>query len=261
MDTDINAVIWEKQPAVHKPVLIAAFQGWNDGGQSATGAVSWLMEFTRAERFASIDPENFYIFSEHRPTVSLVEGKTRHIEWQKNEFCAGTLPEGGDVILLKGVEPDLLWRTFSANILAVARYLEVRQVVVLGAYLADVLYSLPVEINGFSSETALGEKQDIKPSNYEGPTGIVGVLTDVCGMEGLPTLSLWAAIPYYISIPNPKGVRALLNRLQKILGFGLDMSALDQETEVFEKEINKVVKNDPNVAAYVRELKKRSIIN
>jgi proteasome assembly chaperone (PAC2) family protein len=262
MNTEINAIRWESQPKTERPLMIAAFEGWNDGGTASTNAVKRLIEAFGAERFASIDPEAFYVFSENRPTVKLVEGRTRKVDWQTNEFYHARLPgKEQDVILFLGVEPNLKWRTYCANLAAMAQHQEARAIVTLGAYLADVLYTLPVQVNGFSDNMEIEEKFNLRRSNYEGPTGIVGVFSDYCRQMGLETLSLWAAVPYYISIPNPKAVHALLRKLQEIYGFGLDLSDLEKDADNFDNEINDVVAKDPNVAAYVRELKKREFLN
>lgn len=258
----IDAIRWEATPELKQPLLIAAFEGWNDGGSAPSNTVKHLVSALDAERFASLDPEEFYVFSENRPEVHLVEGSFRQIDWQANEFFHARLPgTEQDVILFVGPEPNLRWRTYCNQLLTMAERYEVSTLVTLGAYLADVLYTLPVTINGFSNHMDLEEKYGIKRSNYEGPTGIVGVLNDFANRGGLTTVSLWAAVPYYISIPNPKAVHAHLMRLREIFGFELDLSSLEKDAENFDNEINDVVAKDPNVAAYVRELKKREFLN
>jgi proteasome assembly chaperone (PAC2) family protein len=262
MRNDSNAIVWEKHPELKNPLLIAAFEGWNDGGTASTNAVRRLIKTLEAERFASIDPEEFYVFSENRPTVKLAEGRTRRIDWQTNEFYHGHLPgTDNDVILFLGVEPNLRWRTYCSNLAAVAQHQNVSTVVTLGAYLADVLYTLPVQVTGFASDVRIEEKHNLRRSTYEGPTGVVGVFTDFCRQHDLSTLSLWAAVPYYISIPNPKAVHSLLSKLRAIFEFQLDLTSLEKDADSFDNEINDVVAKDPNVAAYVRELKKREFLN
>lgn len=260
--TDVNTVIWEKHPKTRSPILIAAFEGWNDGGSAATNLVRQLIKSLGGEKFASLDPEPYYTFSENRPTVRLVEGTTREIQWQTNAFYHASLPGAErDVILFIGTEPNLAWRSYCANLAAVARQQDVGPVVTLGAYLADVLYTLPVQVTGFSSEIDLEEKFGVNRSNYEGPTGIVGVFSDYCRQQKFPTLSLWAAVPYYISIPNPKAVHSLMAKLKEIYPFDFDLSSLEKDADNFDNEINDVVAKDPSVAAYVRELKKREFLN
>lgn len=259
----MNAIRVDAIPKLKNPLLIAAFSGWNDGGQASTNAVTRMLRQFEAKPFASIDPEEFYVFSENRPLVSLVDGQTRRqIDWPKNEFFHATLPGGDrDVVLLQGVEPNLKWRTFCENLTDLAEQLGVKSIVTMGAYLADVLYTLPIQVNGFSSNLALMDEHGLQRTNYEGPTGIVGVWTSYLQDRGFETLSLWAAVPYYISIPNPKAVFAILSRLQKIFAFQMDLEQLEKEADNFDNEINDVVAKDPNVAAYVRDLKKRDFLN
>jgi proteasome assembly chaperone (PAC2) family protein len=262
MDTAANAIRWEREPKLVNPVLIAAFEGWNDGGVASTSAVERLVKAFDAEPFARLDPEEFYLFSENRPTVRLVEGRTRRVTWQTNTFYHGRMTgTGRDVILFHGSEPNLKWRTYCDNLVAMARRYEVKRLVTLGAYLADVLYTLPVQITGFATEPDIEERYGLRRSNYEGPTGVVGVLSDYCQQQGMDVLSLWAAVPYYISIPNPKAVHSLLSKLVAIFSFEFDLSSLEQDADNFDNEINDVVAKDPNVAAYVRELKKREFLN
>lgn len=262
MNTDLDAIVWDHHPKTRNPLLIAAFEGWNDGGNAASNLVRRLIKGFGGEKFASLDPEPFYAFSENRPTVKLEDGKTRKIEWQTNDFYHASLPgTDREVILFLGSEPNLMWRTYCANLASVAQHQGVGTVVTLGAYLADVLYTLPVQVTGFSSDLDIEEKHDVNRSNYEGPTGIVGVFSDYCRQKSFPTMSLWAAVPYYISIPNPKAVHSLLAKLKEIFGFELDMSSLEKDADNFDNEINDVVAKDPSVAAYVRELKKREFLN
>lgn len=262
MSSETNAIRWEKHPATDNPLMIAAFEGWNDGGAASTNAVRRIIKAIAAEKFASIDPEEFYVFSDNRPTVKLVDGRSRQINWQTNDFYCARLPNADrDVILFLGNEPNLNWRNYCANLASVARHQNVKTVVTLGAYLADVLYTLPVQVTGFAHNMDIEEKHDLSRSNYEGPTGIVGVLSDYCRQQDLTTLSLWAAVPYYISIPNPKAVHALLTKLNEIFSIEIDLASLEQDANNFDNEINDVVAKDPNVAAYVRELKKREFLN
>lgn len=257
-----NAIVWERHPELKEPLMVAAFEGWNDGGTASTNALRRMIKAFDAERFARVDPEEFYVFSENRPTVKLVDGQTRRLDWQTNDFYHAHLPgTDRDVILFLGVEPNLCWRTYCSNLVAVAQHQNVKTVVTLGAYLADVLYTLPVQVTGHSSDLAIEEKYNLRRSNYEGPTGIVGAFTDYCHQHELSTLSLWAAVPYYISIPNPKAVHSLLAKLRSIYGFELDLASLEKDADNFDNEINDVVAKDPNVAAYVRELKKREFLN
>jgi len=253
----------ESRPSLRDPLMILAFRGWNDGGQAATNVVRWLIKSLDAKRFATIDPEEFYVFSENRPTVQLVDGETRReIHWQKNEFYHAALPGADrDVVLFLGTEPNLRWRTYCDLVTGLAKSHGVRSGVTLGAYLADVLYTLPVQINGFASDLSVVDAHGLQRTNYEGPTGIVGVINDHMHQLNMETLSLWAAVPYYISIPNPKAVFSLVEKLKAIYGLQLDTAEMEKDADEFDNEINDVVAKDPNVAAYVRELKKRDFLN
>jgi len=262
MTSSVNAIQFLKQPKLRDPLFVAAFEGWNDGGVAATNAVKRMIDIFQAEKFASIDPEEFYVFSENRPLVKLTDGRTRQVIWQTNDFYHAELPgTNRDIILFKGTEPNLHWKTYCANLLTVADNYEAKDIVTLGAFLADVLYTLPIQVNGFSNNAEIEEKYGLKRSNYEGPTGIVGVLSGLVQSQRYATLSLWAAVPYYISIPNPKAVHALLTKLKTIYAFDLNTEAIEKEADNFDNEINDVVAKDPNVAAYVRELKKREFLN
>jgi proteasome assembly chaperone (PAC2) family protein len=262
MTSSVNAIQFLKQPKLRNPLFVAAFEGWNDGGVASTNSVKRLIDIFQAEKFASIDPEEFYVFSENRPLVKLTDGRARKVVWQTNDFYHAALPgTNRDLILFHGTEPNLHWKTYCANLMTVADNYGTKDIVTLGAFLADVLYTLPIQVNGFSNNLEIEEKHGLKRSNYEGPTGIVGVFSSLLPDKQYTTLSLWAAVPYYISIPNPKAVHALLNKLRAIYAFDLNTESLEKEADNFDNEINDVVAKDPNVAAYVRELKKREFLN
>ncbi|MBI4084254.1 MAG: PAC2 family protein [Candidatus Lambdaproteobacteria bacterium] len=262
MNGELNALQVDFLPKLRRPLLIAAFEGWNDGGQAATNSVRKLIKEYGAKKFARIDPEEFFVFSENRPTVRWVDGRTRRLSWQKNDFYYAELPEAErDLVLLRGTEPNLKWRTFCNNVITLAHQVEASFMVTLGGFLADVLYTRPVQVNGSSSDLELEEKYGLTRSNYEGPTGIVGVLSNQLQAQRIPTASLWAAVPYYISIPNPKAVYALLSKVNQVFSLSVNLDALQKQADEFDNEINDVVAKDPNVAAYVRELKKREFLN
>ncbi len=263
MSEQPQAIRVDYLPKLKDPLIIAAFRGWNDGGQASTNTLRRMIETFDAKLFASINPEEFYVFSENRPKVKLVDGNSRReIQWQKNEFYHAELPgTGRDVVLFLGTEPNLKWRTFASEFLALGKQLGASFLVTTGAYLADVLYTLPIQVNGFSSDLQLMEDHNLERTNYEGPTGMVGVLNSIAQAEQFGTLSLWAAVPYYISIPNPKAVHAILTKMCAIFSIDLDLKSLEEDAGSFDNEINDVVAKDPNVAAYVRELKKREFLN
>jgi predicted ATP-grasp superfamily ATP-dependent carboligase len=249
-----------ERPALEHPVLVAAFRGWNDGGQGATLAGGYLARLWGATRFADIDPEGFVDFQTTRPHVSLDEGMTRRIEWPENVFYKAAIAElNRDAVLLLGVEPSHRWRTFSDLVVALARDLGVELVVTLGALLADVPHTRPAPVTGAASDPKLVEELGLQQSRYEGPTGIVGVLHDACRRAGLPSVSLWSAVPHYVSLaPSPRAARALCERLGDLLGARIDVSELVEAEAAYAEQVSEAVASDPDTAAYVEELEQRA---
>ena len=247
-------------PAVERPVLITAFRGWNDGGQGATMAAGFLARHWAAERFADIDPEDFFDFQATRPQVSLEDGITRHIEWPENEFLHARVESlGRDVILLLGVEPNLRWRTFNALIVGLAQQLGVDLVISLGALLADVPHTRPAPVSGTASTPELVEQLELEQSRYEGPTGIVGVLHDAFREAGIPSASLWAAVPHYVSMtPSPRAALALCDRLAELLGGAIDLTELREASDAYERQVSEAVVGDTETLQYVEELEQRT---
>jgi len=252
----MDHVRWHDRPKLHRPVLVAAFEGWNDAGNAASGAVRYLRDRWGARPFAALDPEEFYDFSTTRPEVRLSEGITREIVWPVNEFSAATLPNGsGDVAVLLGTEPQLRWRTFSDQIVDVARALGVELVMTLGALLADVAHTRPVKITGTAADDELVARLDLTRSTYEGPTGIVGVLHDACGRAKLPSASLWAAVPHYVAAtPSPKASLALIERAARLLSTSVMTADLQTRALDYERQVSEIVASDEDVAAYVQRL-------
>ena len=257
MNTDPLA--YDSRPALRKPVLFLSFAGWSDAGASATTAVRYLADQLLAQKFASIDPEEFYDFYRQRPVVRLNENKIREIHWPSFDFYSGPgMGVDKDFVLGIGAEPHLRWRTFTETILRFVRECQIEMVVTLGAYLDEVLYTRPVPLSGFSTDPKLIEELDLVPSRYQGPTGIVGVLADACRQAGVSHLSLWASLPHYLSVsPNPRGTLALLLRLSQWLGLRVDTGPLERAAADFQAKINDAVNADPKLSAFVRELKKR----
>ena len=250
----------DERPTLRRPVLIAAFRGWNDGGQAATLAAGTLTRVWDAHRFADIDPEAFVDFQATRPTVSLDDGLTRRIEWPETTFYAAMLPGADrDAVILLGVEPNYRWRAFSDLIVGLARDLGVELVVTLGALLADVPHTRPAPVTGAASDRSLVEELGLQASRYEGPTGIVGVLGDAFRVAGIPSVSLWSAVPHYVSLaPSPRAARALCERLGELLGVTIDLHELEEAEEVYAEQITEAVASDPETAAYVEELERRA---
>jgi proteasome assembly chaperone (PAC2) family protein len=247
------------RPSLERPVLIAAFRGWNDGGQGASLAAGYLAKAWDARRFAEIEPETFFDFQATRPHVRLEEGLTRRIDWPETAFFHAR-PEGmdRDAVLLLGVEPNLRWRTFAGLITDFAKELGVELVVTLGALLADVPHTRPTPVTGSATDQELIELLDLQASRYEGPTGIVGVIHDACRRAGVPSASLWAAVPHYVSLaPSPKAATALCERLARLLGATIDTAELDEAAEAYVRQVSEAIAADEDTASYVEDLERR----
>jgi proteasome assembly chaperone (PAC2) family protein len=240
--------------------MITAFRGWNDGGQAATVAAGYLARQWEATRFADIDPEAFVDFQAVRPTVSLDEGMTRRIEWPENVFFHGAIPgTDRDAVILLGVEPNYRWRAFTDLVIGLARELDVELVVTLGALLADVPHTRPAPVTGAATDPKLVEELGLQLSRYEGPTGIVGVLHDACRTAELRSVSLWSAVPHYVSLaPSPKAAKALCVRLADLVGVPIETAELDDAEDEYEAQVSEAVASDPDTQAYVEELERRA---
>lgn len=254
---EVDHVIWEGDaPELRSPILVCAFQGWNDAASSASTALEAAAASLETSRVAKLDPESFYDFQVNRPTIRLVEGQARQVDWPENTIIAAPVPGAErDLILMTGVEPNLRWRTYSGAILDVAESLGVKLVVSLGALIADVAHTHPVPITGLASDQALVDELGLSRSSYEGPTGIVGILHDACRERGIDSASLWAAVPHYIAaIPNPKAALALLRRLEGMTGVALEASELEDAIERFDGQIDRAVSANPEIEELVRRL-------
>jgi predicted ATP-grasp superfamily ATP-dependent carboligase len=256
----MEELLMASRPSLRRPVLIAAFRGWNDGGQGASLAGGYLARIWGGARFAEIDPEGFFDFQATRPHVSLVEGKTRQIDWPDNAFYHAPLPGlDRDAVLLLGIEPNLRWKTFGRLVVGLARELGVETVVTLGSLLADVPHTRPAPVTAASSDPSLVEALHLEPSRYEGPTGVVGVLHDACSRDGMPSVSLWAAVPHYVSLaPSPRAALALCQRLGDLLGIEIDTKELAEAVDAYSEQVSEAVAADAETAAYVEELEQRS---
>jgi predicted ATP-grasp superfamily ATP-dependent carboligase len=250
---------YESRPQLERPVLIAAFRGWNDGGQGASLAGAYLARAWAAEEFATIDPENFYDFQATRPMVSLADGYTRQIDWPENSFLHAPLPGGNrDAIILLGVEPNLRWRTFAELIAGLAQEFKVDLVITLGSLLADVPHTRPSPVTGSATDPELIDQLGLQASRYEGPTGMVGVLHDACARAGLKSASLWAAVPHYVSLtPSPRAAKALVDRLADLLDADVDTRELDEAADSYAQQVSEAVATDEETSAYVADLEQR----
>jgi len=248
-----------RRPELTRPVLIAAFRGWNDGAQAASLAAGYLAKTWQAERFAHVDPEEFFDFQATRPHVSLEAGMTRRIDWPETAFYHGR-PDGldRDVVLLLGIEPNLRWRTFTELLVGLVRELGVEMMITLGALLADVPHTRPSPVTGSASDPDLVRQLGLSESRYEGPTGIVGVLHDACRQAEIPSASLWVAVPHYVSLtPSPRAAVALCERLGGLIGLDVDVSELEEAAQSYEEQVSEAVASDEETAAYVEELEQR----
>ncbi len=248
---------WQYRPdGLRAPAMICAFKGWNDAADAASSALSFVGAALDAQRFATIDPEDFYDFQATRPRIEMVGGTTRQIIWPEVEIYEARIPRAPrDLILLSGAEPSFRWRGFSRLIAELAEAIGVQLVVTLGALLADVPHTRAVSVTGLASDPALVARLSLSQSSYEGPTGIVGVLHGACQDAGLPSASLWAAVPHYIAAaPNPKAALALVRKLEGLVGVAVDATELESAAADYDRQVNVAVQSDPEVQAFVERL-------
>ena len=253
----MDALTWEGDlPHLRSPILVCAFRGWNDAAASASTALASIANDLEGEQIAQIDPEDFFDFQSTRPTITMDAGQTRRIEWPENNVIAVPVPTADrDLVLFDGTEPNLRWRTFSETIATVADALGVEMVITLGALIAEVSHTLPVPITGLASSQELVEELELERSSYEGPTGIVGVVHDLCRQNGLDSASLWAAVPHYVAaVPNPKAALALLRRLEGLTGIAVEASELEEETADYEEQIGRAVSANPEIEELVARI-------
>jgi proteasome assembly chaperone (PAC2) family protein len=251
------SLAWEQRPELRRPVLVAGFEGWNDAASAASEAAGWLTRQFGATKMASMDPEEHFDFQSARPTVELVDGVTRDLTWPANEFFAVPV-DARDIVVLRGVEPNLRWPSFCREVLGVASETGCEMVVTLGALLADVPHTRPVRVTGATTDPELMASLHLQRSRYEGPTGIVGVLHDTARATGVASASLWAPVPHYVSTPpNPLATRALLDRLAQLLGTAFELGDLDELSQAWQTRVDEVVSQDDDVRSYVGQLEER----
>jgi proteasome assembly chaperone (PAC2) family protein len=241
-------------------VLVCAFRGWNDAAAAASTAVTTISNSLDGELIAHIDPEEYFDFQSTRPTISLEEGQTRRIDWPENNLIAIQVPTADrDLVLLEGTEPNMRWRTFSETIATAADALGVEMLVTLGALIAEVSHTLPVPITGLATSQDLVDELELERSNYEGPTGITGVLHDIFRQTGIESASLWAAVPHYVAAPNPKAALALLRRLEGLTGIAVEASDLEEETSDYEEQIGRAVAANPEIEELVSRIEAEQV--
>jgi predicted ATP-grasp superfamily ATP-dependent carboligase len=262
----MQPLIWDRRPVgLRAPAMVCAFEGWNDAGDAASTAVAFLSNALDAERFARVDTEEFYDFQTNRPRIRLSEEGAgspprREIEWPSVEIYGAMVPDAPrDLVLVRGVEPSLRWRSFSALIVELAEALGVGMVITVGSLLADVPHTLPVAMTSFASHPALLERLGTTshPSKYEGPTGIVGVLHSAATDAGLPSMSVWASVPHYVAAaPCPKAALALVHRLEELVGASVDVGELEEAAANYERQVELAVSSNPEVRAFVERLER-----
>ena len=237
------------------PIVVCAFEGWNDAGDAATGAVEHLESVFGASPVSSLDPEDYYDFQVNRPTVAPSGDGGRTITWPTTRVSSTRLPSGRELVLIRGIEPNIRWRAFTAELVGICTGLRAGLVVALGALLADAPHTRPIPISGTSSDPALRDRLDLSISAYEGPTGIVGVFTEACLAAGLSGISLWAAVPHYVAQPPcPKATLALLARIEDLLDTPVPLGDLPEDARAWQLGVDELAAEDTEVADYVRAL-------
>ena len=246
-------------PQLASPVLVAAFEGWNDAGDAASTAIEHLQLSWDAKPLAELDPEDYYDFQVTRPTTKLIDGITRRIEWPTTRLSVCRPPGADyDVVLVHGIEPNMRWRSFCDELLRYVMDLGITTVVTLGALLADTPHTRPVPVTGSAYDATSAARFKLERSKYEGPTGIVGIFQDACVRAGVPAISFWAAVPHYVSAPpSPKATLALLHRVEEALDLEVPLGALPEESEEWEATVSEMAEEDDEVASYVRALEER----
>ncbi|MEU2789637.1 PAC2 family protein [Streptomyces sp. NPDC007100] len=247
-------------PELIDPVMVAAFEGWNDAGDAASAAVAHLDREWKGEVFAALDAEDYYDFQVNRPTVWL-DGGVRKITWPTTRLSVVRIADANgkgkprDLVLVRGIEPSMRWRSFCNELLGFAHELGVEMLVVLGALLGDTPHTRPVPVSGVTSDPDLARTMDLEETRYEGPTGIVGILQEACTHAGVPAVSLWAAVPHYVSQPpNPKATLALLNRLEDLLDLRIPLGELSEDARAWQLGVDQLAAEDSEVAEYVQSL-------
>lgn len=253
-----DGLIWDDPPEpLRRPILVAAFEGWNDAADAATFAASYLTRHGDAVRLAHIDPETHTDFQSRRPQVELVDGVTRAVAWPTSSFWVARYPER-DLVVLRGIEPSYRWKSFCRAVLDVYHTTGCEMVVTFGALLADVPHTRKVRVTGTATDPELIARLSLEPSRYEGPTGIVGVLHDECRVAGNPSVSLWAPVPHYIaSPPNPPASAAILDRFGRLTGISLDLSRVDETVQRWREQVDQVAADDDDIRGYVERLEAR----
>lgn len=259
-DGATDSVIWSDASIPDGPIMVVSFQGWNDAGNAASAAVGYLGQTGERTKIAEIDAEKFFDFQSHRPQISVHDGEVRFVEWPRNAFYA-TEVEGlqGGVLLMEGEEPSMHWQTFCDAIIHVAQECDVSTIVMLGSLLADVPHTRASVINCISDDEKVNTELGFRAANYEGPTGITGVLQHACHKAGLHTVSLWASVPHYVAAtPNPPAALALVRAFEAVTGAEVDSAELEASSDRFREQVSAAVAQDEEISGYVRTLEENA---
>ncbi len=249
-------VRWGAQPHLEAPIIIAAFEGWSDAGQAASLTADFLIREWNLTEVADLDPEEFFEFATVRPVVKLDDNNVREIEWPGVKIYAGRENFGAfDVIVFRGREPQLRWRRFSDQLIGIAQKFDAHLVITLGALHSEIAHTAEPQIIGTSSNNDLLDRYNLMQSRYEGPTGIVGVLTDAMHRAGLPAMSMWATVPHYLNQQAfPKAALALTKYVAAVTGAFVNTDELASVTRRYNQQIDEWVQNDPKIAEFVMTL-------
>lgn len=255
----MDHVRWTNRPQVRRPIVIVAFEGWNDAGDGASGAAKWMAQHWASEPLATIDPEEFYDFTSTRPEVCLDDDGTRVIDWPGATFHQGN-GAGTDVVVVIGVEPQMRWRTFCAQIVEVAQKLDAQLLITMGALLADIPHTRSTSVIATTDQQDVINRLGAQRSGYEGPTGIIGVLNQAVMHSGIPCVSLWAAVPAYIpAAPSPKAVLALVQRCAELISVPVVMTDLEIASAAYERQVNEAMEDDEEIRTYIHQLEERYV--
>lgn len=246
----------EDVPDLTAPVVIASFEGWNDAADAASGLVDHLIEVWNARFVGAVDPDDYYDFQVNRPVIGTDEAGHTQITWPATRIAVASPPGmARDVILVRGLEPNMRWRQFCAELLAMGDDLGAELVITLGAMLADAPHTRPLPVTGSVSEPELRDRLELDESAYEGPTGIVGVLTHSCALLDIPVASLWATVPHYVAQPPcPKATLSLLGPLEELLDVSIPLGDLPEEARAWERGVDELAAEEEEIGAYVRAL-------
>ncbi|HVQ18269.1 MAG TPA: PAC2 family protein [Actinomycetes bacterium] len=245
----------ENLPGLDQPILIAAFEGWNDAAEGATGVIDHLLSTYDGKSFAELDPEDYYDFQVNRPIITVGDRGVRTIRWPSTEAFALSIPDGPDMVLVRGIEPSMRWRTFISEIVGLSFELDVDRVVTLGSLLADTPHTRPVPVTSVMSDPTTANRMGLDLARYEGPTGIVGALTEGFTRSGIETLSFWAAVPHYVAqSPCPKATLTLLRCVEDALELAIPHGDLEEEARAWERGVDELARDDEEVAEYVKSL-------